>query len=73
MRMPLSAIPSFEKRNHCSINVYQLENTKLVSVYHSKNRKGRFQIDLLRPLSNKNRQYCLIKKFFEPASLSNPI
>ena len=38
--MPLSAIPMFEKRNRCSINVYQLENSRLVSVYHSKNRKG---------------------------------
>ena len=63
MPMPLSAIPSFEKRNHCSINVYQLEKTKLVSVYHSKNRKGRYKIDLLRLLENKNNHYCLIKNF----------
>ena len=63
MPMLLSAIPSFEKRNHCSINVYQSENTKLVSVYHSKNRKGRYKIDLLRLLENKNSHYCLIKNF----------
>ena len=40
MSMPLSAIPSFEKHNHCSSNVNQLENTKLVPVYHSENWKG---------------------------------
>ena len=63
MPMPLSAIPSFEKRNRCSINVYQMENSKLVSVYHSKNRKGRHKIDLLRLVENKNSHYCLIKNF----------
>ena len=62
MPMPLSDIPSFEKCNHCSINVYQLEHTKLVSVYHSKNRKGRYRIDLLRLLENKDSHCCLIKK-----------
>ena len=61
MPMPLSAIPMFEKRNRCSINVHQLENSKLVSVYHSKNRKGRHKIDLLRLLENRNSHYCLIK------------
>ena len=52
MPMPLSAITSFEKRNRCSINVYQMENSKLVSVYHSKNRRGRHKIDLLRLTDN---------------------
>ena len=61
MPMPLSAIPTFEKRNRCSINVYQLENSKLVSVYHSKTRKGRHKINLLRLLENKNSLYCLMK------------
>ena len=51
MPMPLSAVPTFEKRNRCSINVYQLEKSKLVSMYHSKNRKRR----------HKNSHYCLIK------------
>ena len=51
----------FEKRNRCSINVYQLENSRLVSVYHSKNRKGWHKIDLSRLLENKNIHYCLIK------------
>ena len=63
MPMPLFAIPSFEKRNHCSINLYQLEKTKLVSVYHSKNRKGGYKIDPLRLLENKNSHYCMIKNF----------
>ena len=34
-----------------------------MSVYHSKNRKGRYKIDLLRLLENKSRHYCLIKNF----------
>ena len=63
MPMPLSAIPSFEKRNCCSINVYQMENSKLVSVYHSKNRRARHKIDLLRLMDNQNSHYCLIKNF----------
>ena len=54
MPMPLSTIPSFEKLNRCSINVYQMENSKLVSVYHSKNRRGRHQTDLLRLMDNQN-------------------
>ena len=62
MPMPLSAIP-FEKRNRCSINVYQMENSKLVSVYHSKNRRGRHKIDLLRLIDNQNSHFCLIKNF----------
>ena len=63
MPMPLSTIPSFEKRNCCSINVYQMENSKLVSVYHSKSRRGRHKIDLLRLMDNQNSHYCLIKNF----------
>ena len=62
MPMPLSAIPSFEKRNRCSINVYQMENSKLVSVYHSKNRRERHKIDL-RLMDNQNSYYCLIINF----------
>ena len=54
MLMPLSAIPSFEKWNRYSINVYQMENSKLVSVYHSKNRKGRHKIDLFLLMYNQN-------------------
>ena len=63
MPMPLSAIPSFDKRNRCSINVYQMDNSKLVSLYHSKNRKGRHTIDRLRLKDNQNSHYCLIKNF----------
>ena len=63
MPMPLSAIPSFEKRNRCSINVYQMENSKLVSVNQSKNRRGRHKIDFLRLMDNQNSHYCLIKNF----------
>ena len=63
MPISLSAIPSFEKRNRCSINVYQMENSKLVSLYHSKNRRGRHKNDLLRLMDNQNSHYCLIKKF----------
>ena len=63
MPMPLSAIPSFEKRNRCSFNVYQMENSKLVSVYHSKNRRGRHKSDPLRLMDNQNSHYCLIKNF----------
>ena len=62
MPMPLSAILMFEKLTRCSINIYQLENSRLLSVYHSTNRKGRHKIDLLRLLENKNSHYCLIKK-----------
>ena len=63
MPMPLTSIPSFEKRNKCSINVYQLENSKLLSVYHSKNRGARNRVDLLRLVENRNSHYCLIKNF----------
>ena len=38
MSMPLTTNPCFERKNDCSINVYQLEESKLVSVYHTKNR-----------------------------------
>ena len=55
--MLLSAIPFFDKRNRCSINVYQMEN----SVYHSRNRRERHKIDLLRLLENQNSNYCPIK------------
>ena len=61
--MLLSDILSVEKRNPCSIGVYQLDNTKLVSVYHSKNQKGRYKFDLLRLLENNSSHYCLIKIF----------
>ena len=61
MPMPLSTIPSFEKRNRCSINVCQMENSKLVSVYHRKNRKGRHKTDLIRLMDNQNSHYGLIK------------
>ena len=61
MLRPLSTIPSLEKRNHCSINVYQLENTTLVSVYHSENRKGRYKNDPLCLVENKDSHYCLNK------------
>ena len=60
--MPLSTIPSFEKRNRCSINVYQMQNSKLVSVYHSKTRRGRHKIDLLRITDNQSSHYCLISQ-----------
>ena len=63
MPMPLSGILSFEKRNRCSINVYQMENSKLVSVYHCKNRIGRHKIDLFRLMDNQKSHYCLIKSF----------
>ena len=62
MPMPLSTIP-FENRNRCSINVHQMENSKLVSVYHSKNRRGRHKIDLFRLMDNQNSHYWLIKNF----------
>ena len=63
MPMPLSAIPSFKKRNRCSINVYQMENSRLVSVYHTKNRRAGPKIDLLRLMDNQNSHICLIKNF----------
>ena len=54
MPMPLTSIPWFERKNDCYINVYQLEESKLVSVYHTKNRKARNKIDLLRLVDIKN-------------------
>ena len=66
MPMLLSAIPSCEKRNRCSINVYQMEISKLVSVYHGSNRRERHKIDLLRLMDNLNSHYCLIKNFSSP-------
>ena len=61
--MPLSASYSFEKRNRCSMNVYQIENSKLISLYHSKNRTGRHKANLFRLMDNQNSHYCLIKNF----------
>ena len=63
MPMPLTSISCFERKNDCSINVYQLEESKLVSVYHTKNWKARNKIDLLRLVDIKNNHYCLIKNF----------
>ena len=63
MPMTLSATPSFEKPNRCSINVYQMQNSKLVSVYHSKNRRRRQKIDLLPLMDKQNSHYCLNKNF----------
>ena len=55
MPMPLTSIPCFKRKNNCSINVYQLEESKLImSVYHTKNWKARNKIDLLRLVDNKN-------------------
>ena len=41
MPMPLSSIAPFEKSNNVSINVYQLDNHKLVAVYYSKNKTSK--------------------------------
>ena len=40
MPTPLSNIQPFEKSNDVSINVYQLENRKLVAVFYSKNKNS---------------------------------
>ena len=63
MPMPLTSIPSFDKRNKCSIKVYQLENSNFLCVYHSENRGARNRVDLLRLVENRNSHYCLIKNF----------
>ena len=63
MPMPLSGIRSFEMRNKCSINVYQLEDNKLINIYSSKNKKSRRRVDLLRLVNGKRSHYCLIKNF----------
>ena len=41
---------------------WRTPSCKLVSVYHSKNRRGRHKIDLLRLKDNQNSHFCLIKK-----------
>ena len=63
MPMPLSGIRSFEMRNKCSINVYQLEDNKLINIYSSKNKKSRRRVDLLRLVNGNRSHYCLIKNF----------
>ena len=63
MPMPLSGIRSFEMRNKYSINVYQLEDNKLINIYSSKNKKSRRRLDLLRLVDGKRSHYCLIKSF----------
>ena len=40
MPMPLSGIRSFELRNRCSINVYQLDGRNLINIYSSKKQKS---------------------------------
>ena len=61
--MSLSSIASFEKRNSVSINVYQLENGKLVAVFYSKNKSSKRRVNLLRLVSGCKTHYCLIKNF----------
>ena len=63
MPMPLSSIPSFEKSNNVSINVYQLEQRKLLAVYYSKNKSSKRRINLLRLIEGSKTHYCLIKNF----------
>ena len=57
--MPSRCPPFLRLKN--GINVYQLENSKLMSVYQSKNWQGCHKTDPLRLLENKNSYYCLIK------------
>ena len=63
MPMPLSSIAPFEKSNNVSINVYQLDNHKLVAVYYSKNKTSKRRINLLRLVDGSKSHYCLIKIF----------
>ena len=63
MPMPLSSIQPFEKRNNVSINVYQLENGKLVAVFYSKNKNSKRRVNLLRLVNGSKTHYCLIKNF----------
>jgi len=63
MPMPLSSIAPFEKSNNVSINVYQLDNHKLVAVYYSKNKTSKRRINLLRLVDGSKSHYCLIKNF----------
>ena len=50
-------------RSKCSINVYQLEDNKLINIYNSKNKKSRRRVDLSRLVNGKRSHYCLIKYF----------
>ena len=63
MPMPLSSIPTFERSNDVSINVYQLEGRKLVAVYYSKRKSSKRRINLLRLVEGSNSHYCLITNF----------
>ena len=63
MPMPLSGIRSFKLRNKCSINVYQLDGSKLINVYNSKNKGSKPRVELLRLVDGKRSHYCLIKNF----------
>ena len=63
MPMPLSGIRSFEVRNRCSINVYQLDGRKLINIYSNKNNSQRRKVNLLRLVDRKRSHYCLIKTF----------
>ena len=63
MPMPLSSIQSFEKSNNVSINVYQLENGKLVAVFYSKNKNSKRRVNLLRLVSGSKTHYCPIENF----------
>ena len=63
MPMPLSSIAPFEKSNNVSINVYQLDNHKLVVVYYSKNKTSKRRINLFRLVDGSKSHYCLIKIF----------
>ena len=61
--MPLTSTAPFEKSNNVSINVYQLDNRKLVAVYYSKNKTFKRRINLLRLVDGSKSHYRLIKKF----------
>lgn len=63
MPMPLSGIRSFEVKNRCSINVYQLDGRKLINIYNSKNKQQRRKVNLLRLIEGERNHYCLIKNF----------
>ena len=61
MPMPLSSIQPFEKSNNVSIDVYQLENRKLVTVFYSKNKNPTHRVNFLRLVSGCKTHYCLSK------------
>ena len=63
MPMPRSGIRSFELQNKSKIYVYQLDGTKLVNVYNSKNKKFKRRVDPLGLIEGKKSHYCLIKNF----------